>query len=216
MQIACRNFLDGKQNVLDEHPKILNKLDGWNRILWDQCNYNNLTDVLPINQPRQLAELTEQADFRSFCFASHVNPGMHSFLIYSPKNHEAYCQHLLVDLNTADMYPQNQQESAAGPAKAANMWHTRQEVERKPDHLQEACNFDMSQKTFELRTFIKESQDNGNQLTDAKKCESFIESYYELLADNYQQHLGKSPEYPRMDWTTFNLMIDTLQKNYRR
>ena len=55
---AAQKYLEYQNEpiVPDHHKAIGKKLSGWNRILFDICNFNYITDVLAINQRQDLAE----------------------------------------------------------------------------------------------------------------------------------------------------------------
>ena len=82
---------------------IKEKLDGWQHILDDKCNFNELTDTTKLNAPSLEDEL-HRKDY--YVFAGFLNPGYHQVLIYDPELDRAFVKDFIVGLNTKDFYPE--------------------------------------------------------------------------------------------------------------
>lgn len=105
LKTECVKYLN--QSNLDPaaHNEIKTKTKGWNRILFDKCHYNYMTNVLVINQPEDLASKNEK-ECCDYVYAGYLPSGRHQFLIYSPRAHKVFFKELVVDLNYAEIYPQ--------------------------------------------------------------------------------------------------------------
>ena len=57
-----------------EGMNIKEKLDGWQAVLDDKCNYNELTDVSKVNEPNFEEDLHKRD---IFIFAGFLKPGYH-------------------------------------------------------------------------------------------------------------------------------------------
>ena len=84
--------------------EVIRKTEGWNLIVNDKLNINSLTDVHVVNEFPNL-ELGPPAN-TSFIYAAYLKPGHHQFLIYCPKTKRAFFQHIIVQLNTCENYPE--------------------------------------------------------------------------------------------------------------
>ena len=61
-------------NVMNE-INIYDKIDGWNELLHDKCNQNELVDVTSVNQPNLLDGYIQYKDI--YVYASFLPPGYH-------------------------------------------------------------------------------------------------------------------------------------------
>jgi len=81
------------------------KLKGWSRILFDKCNYNYTTDVMVVNQPKNLAIKSQNSPIRprkrdvqspiqpvchEYVFSAFLPAGHHQLMIYSPRTKRAF------------------------------------------------------------------------------------------------------------------------------
>jgi hypothetical protein len=71
---GCIRYLDFDNiDVLDDMD-INEKLDGWQKVLDDKCNYNELTDVTKVNPPNFEEDLHKKD---IYVFAGFLPPGYH-------------------------------------------------------------------------------------------------------------------------------------------
>ena len=71
---GCIRYLDFDKVEVLQDMNIKEKLDGWQHVLDDKCNYNELTDVTKVNPPKFDQEIHKK-DY--FVFAGFLNPGYH-------------------------------------------------------------------------------------------------------------------------------------------
>lgn len=85
---------------------IYSHLEGWRYVLKDFCESNELTDVFCVNKPNLSDYNLEARDI--FCYAAVLQPGYHQFIIYDPRQERAFCQDIVVGLNSVarDYYPE--------------------------------------------------------------------------------------------------------------
>ena len=100
---GCIRYLDFDNVEVLEGMSIKEKLDGWQHILDDKCNYNELTDVTRVNAPTFEHEI-HRKDY--YVFAGFLNPGYHQILIYDPELDRAFVKDFIVGINTKDFYPE--------------------------------------------------------------------------------------------------------------
>lgn len=62
---------------------IYDKIDGWNELLHDKCNQNELVDVTSVNQPNLLDGYIQYKDI--YVYATFLPPGYHQMIIYDPQ-----------------------------------------------------------------------------------------------------------------------------------
>lgn len=68
-------------NVMNE-ININDRIDGWNELLNDKVNNNELVDVTSINQPNLMDGYIQYKDI--YCYAAFLPPGYHQMIIYDP------------------------------------------------------------------------------------------------------------------------------------
>ena len=78
---------------------------GWQHVLSDMANYNELTDVRAINMPEVASYNVHCQDW--YTFGAFLPPGYHQVLIYDPKIDRAFCKEFVAKLNQRDfVYPE--------------------------------------------------------------------------------------------------------------
>ena len=61
-------------------------------------------DVQVVNQPKYLSEKASDGK-NDYVFADYLEPGMHHFIIYDPREKRAYCQEIFVEASKVDPLP---------------------------------------------------------------------------------------------------------------
>ena len=83
-----------------EEDDIMNdKFKGWNKIIHDKCERNDIMDITVINKPPNLDSRDTPPVNTIYTYASFLVPGLHKFLIYDPKTHRAFCKVVVIDHN---------------------------------------------------------------------------------------------------------------------
>jgi hypothetical protein len=100
---ATIRYLEFDDNSVLENLMINQKLTGWQTILDDKCNNNELTDVHTVNPPN-FSESIEDRDY--FIYSTFLAPGYHQIVIYDPDTRRAYCKDIIVGMNHKDFYPE--------------------------------------------------------------------------------------------------------------
>ena len=93
-----------KSQRIDDNVELIQKLKGWNRILFDKMNDNFLTDVFTLNQPDDLN--VEPPEETTYIYSAFLQPGNHTVLIYDPLHKRAFCKEFIVKLNTVEHFPE--------------------------------------------------------------------------------------------------------------
>lgn len=79
-KIIRRGFsklFEPKYIKLINKPDFIEKLKGWNRVIFDMCNYNYLTDVYTVNKPKDIIDKRVSEENCDFIFANILPPGRH-------------------------------------------------------------------------------------------------------------------------------------------
>ena len=104
----------------------------------------------------------------TYIYATYLPAGLHSFLIYDPKNKLLYCKDVLVDLSSTYYYPEYPLPFTSAIVKKK----TRQNVWRKwredsEIDIELALVEDLNQKHFEPGLFMK------NEI-DVERCRQYL------------------------------------------
>jgi hypothetical protein len=86
---------------------VTEKLRGWNKVVFDHCFKNQLTNVKNINmQTETIFRVNQQSSKDIYLYSAYLPPGHHSLLIYCPKTERAFIKQFYVGLNDNDFYPE--------------------------------------------------------------------------------------------------------------
>ena len=172
---------------------------GWKRVMYDKCKKNEITDVQTINmsenydvdpidvKARRIQRRQPNCaqggdcDCETFVYAAYLAPGLHQFVVYCPVTKRAFCKDVIVDLSSADFYPEQPREVGVEIGEKPKPKLTRSNVWRKwredtEEHLHTAFYNDISVKeSFEPELFLKEDDIEewvieaiSNDILDAK------------------------------------------------
>ena len=107
---ACLKFIDGEDNKKIKSMGLFKYLNGWNKLLHQKCNMNQVLQVQSINQPQCVqdeAAKHEPESSKHYVFAGFFEPGFHQFIIYDPLSDKAFCGEFIVDYNPHQiLYPE--------------------------------------------------------------------------------------------------------------
>lgn len=117
-------FLKVDSLDIGEQLEINQYYDGWQNIILDISQRNELTDVGTVNFPRLDDYNIERQEW--FTFAGFFRPGYHQVLIYDPKYERAFCKDIIVKQNMRDfIYPEYPIPLVKVAAKVVpDMWRT--------------------------------------------------------------------------------------------
>jgi len=105
IKLGVMELVEGGQQEIEKIDDLMQRLVGWNKVVHNILNQNHLTDVVSINQPKDLDKKAPESG-ASFIFAGFYPAGQHSFLIYDPSTQRAFVKDVVVNLNSFDHYPE--------------------------------------------------------------------------------------------------------------
>jgi len=82
--------------------KVLDTLTGWNKLLHQKCNKNQILQTQSINQPECIQDPEAKIETQSathYAYGAMLEPGYHQLIVYDPLLNKAFCTEFLVDLN---------------------------------------------------------------------------------------------------------------------
>ena len=100
---ATIRYMEFDDNTVLENLMINQKLTGWQHIVDDKCNNNELTDVHAVNAPNFNEDIEDKG---YFIYATFLPPGYHQMLIYDPDSRRAFTKDIIVGMNHKDFYPE--------------------------------------------------------------------------------------------------------------
>lgn len=110
VKVAALKFLEGEFNERVKKQGVFARLQGWNKLLHQKCNRNQILQIHSINQPEcvQDPEAPMESDGSDhYVFAELLDPGFHQLIIYDPELHKAFCKEFIVDYNHQQvLYPE--------------------------------------------------------------------------------------------------------------
>ena len=123
IKLGVMELVEGGQQELEQLDDLMQRLVGWNKVVHNILNQNYLTDVVSINQPKDLDKKAPESG-ASFIFAGFYPAGQHSFLIYDPLTQRAFVKDVVVNLNSFDHYPEfpRMTEKAKREQPNQNVW----------------------------------------------------------------------------------------------
>ena len=99
---SIMKYLESEQNERAEGLGLFQNLKGWNHLLFQKCNRNQVMRTHSVNLPTCVRdEHVPQAAASSshYVFAAYLEPGLHQIVIYDPLLDEAYCHEFIVELD---------------------------------------------------------------------------------------------------------------------
>ena len=174
--------------------------------LFDKCKRNQNHDTLTINMPPGYdlpfvdpeGEQMEEPDCNTYVYANFLPPGKHQIIIYCPVQKKVFCRDVVVDLSTADTFPEfpgniawptGEEASAAARIIRADVWK-KFRVDTKDDH-KFAFKWDIKEQ-FEPDLFMKDKK-------DIRACKRIFRENFELIQISFIERLSRSfPTYPEI------------------
>ena len=121
---------------------------GWQFIINDMRNFNELSSVHSVNLPDLSAYNVDYLDL--FVFAGVFPAGYHQMMIYDPQQERAFCKDFVIQHNTLDQFPEyptiNQELGEKFKKIVTNVWvkwneETQQDLIHAFDYMVERENF---------------------------------------------------------------------------
>lgn len=104
---ACLKFLEGEDNNKIKKMGVFRYLTGWNKLLYQKCNMNQVLNINSINMPKCVSDPLaphEPDSSKYYVFAGFLQPGFHQFIIYDPRDEKAFCNEFIVDFNPNQVF----------------------------------------------------------------------------------------------------------------
>lgn len=109
---------------------------GWQRVINDMVNSNELTSVHSVNLPDLSAYNVDRLDL--FVFAGVFPPGYHQLMIYDPQQERAFCKDFVIQHNKLDQFPEyptiNKELGEKFKKIVSNVW-VKWKEETQEDHI---------------------------------------------------------------------------------
>lgn len=179
-------------NDIEEAEGLQDKLVGWNKVIHNFVENNMLTDVVCVNQPKDLDKAPPSTG-KSYIFAGFYPPGHHHFLIYDPMSNRAYLKDVVADLNSHDNYPEYPPmlEKAKRERPQQNVW--RKWIEDTEETEVIVYMNDLTSGFFDPHLVVK-NEEELNQIHDFFKRERKIYKTY------FREMIATSSTYPRINF----------------
>lgn len=147
------SFAEKNQNITEE--QVLERVQGWNKVLHHKLNENYLTDVHVVNEFPNLEQVAPTGT--AFIYTAFLKPGHHQFLIYCPATRRAFVKNIIVEVNMMEFYPEypRRLETLKIKKPKQNVWRDWREDSEDLKNI--ICMNDFTSGTFNIG-FIKDEE----------------------------------------------------------
>mmetsp|Transcript_28843 Transcript_28843/g.43553 ORF Transcript_28843/g.43553 Transcript_28843/m.43553 type:complete len:187 (+) Transcript_28843:941-1501(+) len=181
--------------------KVSHKLEGWQKILEDKCQNNELTQVQVVNEPNFQDSGINAKEI--FVYATFLPPGYHQILIYDPMLERAFCHDLVLNLNQKDFYPEYPLlHGVKNNKNIQNVW--RHWLEDSEEEIDKSFISDTETEEFAEARFIKNEE-------DWFKCLQVLKDNFDIIKVYQREMLFGSNKYPQVDWDRIWHFVEQIQ-----